>query len=222
MRTSAKSKTLAFTDSKTMFREYLGKTSFDYSEWDCLPAECKGVALYLNFYDTIMAALYRARQHRPIPGDDTELVSVAIDKCQRVVDILKEHPEKYTKGYMSVIMYNAFADALSQLVSSKQKQFDVFNVVRFSETYDTLQGGTSESDYSDGGDLNVAFCIEMLTEQSDIHNELRRMKFEAILDGQPEYVQEVVTRIINGGKLCKRQQQMLTYLREIFGELVAD
>ena len=119
-------------------------------------------------------------------------------------------------------MYNAFADALSQLVSSKQKQFDVFNVVRFSETYDTLQGGTSESDYSDGGDLNVAFCIEMLTEQSDIHNELRRMKFEAILDGQPEYVQEVVTRIINGGKLCKRQQQMLPYLREIFGELVAD
>lgn len=223
MRTNTIAKTLAFSETKTLFKDFLnGKTNYEYDEWKHLSADCKSAALYLNFYDTIMAALYRARQHKPIPGDDTDLVSVATEKCQRIVEVLDTQPEKYTKGYVSLVMYNAFAVTLSQLVSSKQKRFDVFNVFSISETLDLLYPESQVADEADGKAGKLVEALSGFEMQNAIYEELRKVQFEAVVDNQPKYVREIIEKLINGGKLGKKQQQIIPYLREIFVEFAPE
>lgn len=228
MRKTPVAKTLAFNQTKTMFKDYLnGKDKYEYDEWKHLSNDCKAAALYLNFYDTIMANLYRARQHKPIPGDDNDLVSVAVDKCQRIIEVLDTQPEKYTRGYVSLVMYNAFSVTLSQLVSSKQKQFDVFNTFNFCETADLLGKSNAFSSATDN------YCVDDVIEEYILRNasnidvvgmddELAKAKLWKVVRNQPDFVQDIIAKLINGGKLGKRQQEILPYLREIFAEFAPE
>lgn len=200
--------TSEFRNTKVMFRDFMdGKVNYSYSEWKHLSADCKAAALYLNFYDTIMANLYRARQHKPVSGDDADLVSVAIEKCNHIVRVLDNEPEKYTRGYVALVMYNAFAVTLSQLVSSKQKQFDVFECVHTEDLNPESESGT----------LNV---VEVLGNNNSfsIGDELDKQRICQLVDEQPAYIKTIIEKLINGGKLGTKQESMLPKLREIFAE----
>ena len=205
MRGNTKASITAFSDTRAMFREYFdGKDTYSYVEWKHLPEDCKAAALYLNFYDTIMTSLYKARVCRPVPGDDADLVSAALEKCEHVIAVLDEQPEKYTRGYMSLVMYNILGSELNQLISSRQKQFNVFQCFNFSETSDVVEAD-SDKNYN-------------MIETASTEDILDAQRIKKIIDDQPEYVQDIIEKIINGGKLGKKQQQIIPYLQEIFSE----
>lgn len=174
-----KNMTTPFYSAKLMFRDFVGRDgNISYDEWLALPDDSKVAALYVNFYEQITLAWYKAKSFY---GEDEEGVETVIQYLDKNVKILKENPNRYSKQYIYRVAYNCLYCICHDRKCDKDRyEYECSNIVM-----------------QDGEELNL---FDTVADTRDIFEKQtiarRRDEFWAILEDVDKDTQTVIKEIL--------------------------
>lgn len=160
-----------------------------YEEWMALPEDKKVAALFVNFFDTITLAWYKAQAEYIEENDG---ISLLMQYLLKNIPILKDDPKKYTEKYIYSVSWNSMASL--RRVKSAQDRYNLT---------------TSQYATSDNGDEYDLF--NTIADESDISDADEVQKaVKGIMDiyyRADKSTKEVISHIVNGTKIGKRTQK---------------
>lgn len=130
-----------FAETRNIFRSYLEYSSpLSFEEWSQLAEDSKAAVLYVQFYEQITLAWYKAKSFY---GDAEEGVETVIQYLMKNVPIIEEHPERFNANYIYRVSYNClycichdrkcdkdrYEYECSNIVSSDDGDLDLFDTV---------------------------------------------------------------------------------------------
>ena len=139
--------TSAFQDTLTMFRNSLGYTRpLSYEEWRELPHSKKAAVLFVQFYNEITLAWYKANTLNFIDSEDG--VSTELQYLEKNVPILETRPERFTSQYIYRVSYNCLYCICHDKKCDKDRYaFEMSNIVNYDgkdlDLFDTVASGLS-------------------------------------------------------------------------------
>lgn len=181
---------IEFTKTRNNFREATNcDYPLSYEEWMALPEDKKVAALFVNFFDTITLAWYKAQAEYIEENDG---ISLLMQYLLKNIPILKENPKKYNEKYIYSVSWNSMASL--RRVKGAQDRFNLT---------------TSQYASNDTGDEFDLFST--LPDSADIteHDEVQAA-VKGIMDiyfRADDATKEVISHIVNGTKIGKRTQK---------------
>lgn len=181
---------IEFTKTRNNFREATNcDYPLSYEEWMALPEDKKVAALFVNFFDTITLAWYKAQAEYIEENDG---ISLLMQYLLKNIPILKENPKKYNEKYIYSVSWNSMASL--RRVKGAQDRFNLT---------------TSQYASNDTGDEFDLFST--LPDSTDIteHDEVQAA-VKGIMDiylRADDATKEVISHIVNGTKIGKRTQK---------------
>lgn len=160
-----------------MFRDQLAYTNpLSYDDWNHSPSEHKAALLYVQFYDQISLAWYKAHKFW---GDEEEGVETLLDYLARKnVSIIEANPAKFTPSYIYQVAYNCmYCICHDRKVDKDRWELEVSNIVSH-----------------DDGELDL---FDTVPDCPDMTREAAKSKFWAIIENMDEDVQQVVSQLID-------------------------
>lgn len=160
-----------------------------YEEWMALPEDKKVAALFVNFFDTITLAWYKAQAEYIEENDG---ISLLMQYLLKNIPILKDDPKKYTEKYIYSVSWNSMASL--RRVKSAQDRYN-FTTSQYAtsdngDEYDLFNTIADESGISDADEVQKAVKGIM-----DIYYRADKS------------TKEVISHIVNGTKIGKRTQK---------------
>lgn len=153
--------TSAFQDTLTMFRNHLGYTEpLSYEEWRELPHSKKAAVLFVQFYDEITLAWWKANTLSFIDSEDG--VSTELQYLEKNVPILEAHPERFTSKYIYRVSYNCLYCICHDRKCDKDRYaYEMSNIVNHDgehlDLFDTVPSGLSTEDSIDRSEFQKEF-----------------------------------------------------------------
>ena len=93
-----------FKAAYNMFRQFLHSSDpISWEDWCNLPHDYKSASLYVQFYDQITLAWYKAKC---LYGEDEEGVETVLQYLEKNVPIIEKSKNKYTPQYIYRVAYN--------------------------------------------------------------------------------------------------------------------
>lgn len=140
-----------FTATRHLFLNYFaGHHHFSYDEWMSLPDDDKSAALFLNFYDQITLAWYKAKSFY---AQDEEAVETVMQYLEKNIPIIKKSKSKYSEAYVYRVAYNCtYCIAHDRKIDKDRWAYETSNIQKSNSTddevnlFDTCGTSTLESD----------------------------------------------------------------------------
>lgn len=165
------------------------KYPLTYEEWMAVPDDLKVAALFVNFFDTITLAWYKAEA---VYVEENDGISILMQYFLKNVSIIKENPKKYNSKYIYSVSWNSMASL--RRVKATQDRFN----------YTTSQYGISNN----GNEYDLFNTIADESDISEINEVQKAVK--GIMDiyfRADNSTKEVISHIVNGTKIGKRTQK---------------
>lgn len=182
---------IEFTKTRNNFREATNcDYPLSYEEWMALPEDKKVAALFVNFFDTITLAWYKAQAEYIEENDG---ISLLMQYLLKNIPILKENPKKYNEKYIYSVSWNSMASL--RRVKSAQDRYNL-TTSQYATTadgddeYDLFNTIPDDSDITEGDEVQKAV------------NGIMDIYFRA-----DSATKEVISHIVNGTKIGKRTQK---------------
>lgn len=118
-----------FIETKNLFTSYLNYTEpLTFDQWLATPDDYKAAVLYLQFFDPITLAWYKADSlQRGCPEDG---VSTVLQYLQKNVPIIVAAPKKFTPNYIYRVAYNCLYCICHDIQRDKDRfQYEISNIV---------------------------------------------------------------------------------------------
>lgn len=110
----------AFYETKNTFSQYtLYDHPLTFAEWDARPREQKSALLFVQFYNSIVAAWDSANSYNFIAGEDG--VSIVCQYLEKNVAKIEENPARFTASYIYRVAYNCMYCICHDLKSVKDR-----------------------------------------------------------------------------------------------------
>ena len=181
---------IEFTKTRNNFKEATNcDYPLSYEEWMALPEDKKVAALFVNFFDTITLAWYKAQAEYIEENDG---ISVLMQYLLKNIPVIKGNAKKYNEKYIYTISWNSMASL--RRVKAAQDRFNLT---------------ASQYGVNDAGDEFDLFST--LPDGADIteHDEVQAA-VKGIMDiylRADDATKEVISHIVNGTKIGKRTQK---------------
>jgi len=143
----------AFQEARKCFREGTQFTKdLSYNEWSQKPVDHQAAILFVQFYNQITMAWYKASERYPFI-DEEDALSIAMQYLQKQVERNLMTEEKFTPGYIYTVSWNAisglgwtqrdqnrYANEVSEVVETSEGQVSLYDTVIDSQSgdFDTL------------------------------------------------------------------------------------
>ena len=143
-----------FYQTRDMFKEFIGvDTPLAYSTWMELDPDKKAAALFVNFFDQITLAWYKAKSFYAVDEDG---VSTCLQYLQKNVPVIEKAPNRFSPRYIYRIAYNCmycichdikidrerYENETSNIAVSSSsgdaEELDLFSFVVASDTIDSI------------------------------------------------------------------------------------
>lgn len=193
-----------FYETRSLFRSYINYTSpYSFDQWNSLPEDHKAAALYVQYFDQIILAWFKAK----LPtATDEEGVETVCQYLLKNVPIIEKYPKRFTPAYIYKVAYNCIA-----CINYGQKSFDKLKL--------------EMSDVVDMGDGTLGSLFDHIDDTKskiDIEDKYDRARFWALIESD-EDVKTVVDNILNSKKFPRnfkedRKEEALKKLREVLSE----
>lgn len=184
-----------FTETKNLFAQYLEyDRPLDFDQWAQVADDQKAAVLYLQFYDQITLAWYKADSLNR--GSEEDAVSTVLQYLQKNVPIILATPKKFTPNYIYRVAYNCLYCICHDIKRDKE---------RFAfEVRSTVPTG-------DGNELDL--CDLVPDHDEDITITKLKEYFWANIDDLGEEAHAVVSKLI-GEDVGKRAPRVSAKRRE--------
>lgn len=165
--------------AKLMFRNYVGMDKdISYETWMNIPEESKAAALYVNFYDQITLAWYKAKSFY---GDEEEAVETVMQYLMKNVSVIKENPNRYNSKYIYRVAYNClYCICHDRLIDKARWENECSNI--------TVQDGTELNLFDTVADTRDIFEKQEIAKNRD--------DFWSILEDVDKDTQTVIKEIL--------------------------
>ena len=143
-----------FYQTRDMFKEFIGvDTPLAYSTWMELDPDKKAAALFVNFFEQITLAWYKAKSFYAVDEDG---VSTCLQYLQKNVPVIEKAPNRFSPRYIYRIAYNCmycichdikidrerYENETSNIAVSSSsgdaEELDLFSFVVASDTIDSI------------------------------------------------------------------------------------
>lgn len=130
-----------FYETRDMFRESTGYTEpLSYEKWVSLDPDYKAAVLFLQFFDQITLAWYKAKSYYALEEDG---VSTCLQYLQKNVPVIEGDKSRFTPAYIYRVSYNCmycichdikidrerYENETSNVVVSGEDELDLFDLV---------------------------------------------------------------------------------------------
>ena len=191
------------TETKNLFAQYLEyDRPLDFDQWAQVADDQKAAVLYLQFYDQITLAWYKADSLNR--GSEEDAVSTVLQYLQKNVPIILATPKKFTPNYIYRVAYNCLYCICHDIKRDKDRfAFEVRSTVPT----------------SDGQELDL--CDLVPNRDEDITTTKLKEYFWANINDLGDEAQAVVSKLLKEevGKRAprvsaKRREEIVIELRK--------
>lgn len=188
----------AFSETRNLFIASTGYTRpVSYEEWILIPQEHKAAVLFVQFYDEITLAWYKTKSFFVVEEDG---VSTMLQYLVKNVPLIENDPKRFRPAYVYKVAYNCLY-CISHDIKRDIERYE-------NEVSNIVMSGEDQLD-----------LFDTVVAKSDIHDELSRQEFWAIIEDMGVKTQKVINYLLNGdslGKVSKRSKSYaLDPLRDI-------
>ena len=107
-----------FSETRAYLLNYIDYTSpLSFDEWVIVDDSSKAAVLYLQFYEQITLAWYKAKSNY---GDENLGVSTILQYLEKNVPIIKGDPKRFTANYIYRVAYNCLYCICHDIQRDKQ------------------------------------------------------------------------------------------------------
>lgn len=136
----------AFGETRKLFATYVGNlkgdgSSLSYEQWMEYPTDLKAAALFVNFYDTITLAHYKAKSFFV---EEESAVETELQYLMKNVPLIEKDSRKFTGAYIYRVSYNClycishdikreierWEREISNVVGYDGDELDLFDIVQ--------------------------------------------------------------------------------------------
>ena len=178
-----------FTRVRNNFREATDcDYPLSYEEWMALPDDMKVAALFVNFFDTITLAWYKAQAEYIEENDG---ISVLMQYLLKNIPTIKGNAKKYNEKYIYTISWNSMASL--RRVKAAQDRYNM-TIPQYATT--------------DEGEFDLFTTLQDpadITECDEVQKAVRSI-MDIYLKADAA-TKEVISHIVNGTKIGKRTQK---------------
>lgn len=178
-----------FTRVRNNFREATDcDYPLSYEEWMALPDDMKVAALFVNFFDTITLAWYKAQAEYIEENDG---ISVLMQYLLKNIPTIKGNAKKYNEKYIYTISWNSMASL--RRVKAAQDRYNM-TIPQYAAT--------------DEGEFDLFTTLQDpadITECDEVQKAVRSIMDIYLKADAP--TKEVISHIVNGTKIGKRTQK---------------
>lgn len=172
-----------FRETRKIYSEFLQYTKpLSYVEWVSLPEDNKAAALFVQFFDQIELAWYKAKSFFTSEEDG---VYTVMQYLMKNVQIIKENPNRFTPKYIYRVAYNClYCICHDPIVERIRWETTVSNIVP-----------------TDEGDLDLFDTT--VSVHSEVEVQYDRNQFWKLLESLDPKARKVVNNLISGAPLGK-------------------
>lgn len=172
-----------FVESKKRFISCLNNVDLPltYDMWLSLDDQYKAVALFVNFFDEITLAYYKAQS---LYSEDEDNISIVLQYLEKNVDLIKENPKKYNEKYIYRVAYNCMYCQCRDIKRDR---------LRFENTVSNITC-KGEEEYD---------AFDFIGDDNDAISEMESNKFWDIIDNLTEDERRIVEHLLDGKRLTK-------------------
>lgn len=199
----------AFRATRSMFRDYLNyERPLSYEEWLAVADDQKAAVLYVQFFDQISLAWYKAKSFYAVEEDG---VSTVIQYLMKNVPLIAEKKSKFSAPYIYRVAYNCLYCICHDIKRDKLRfELETSNI----QTY-----GDDEFDLFD----SVSDPDSIL--ENVLDREHHRERFWGLIEDLDQDSIAVVEQLLNGTSLPadvrKRKDEILEELRTVLADYKA-
>jgi len=138
-----------FTTTRNLFIEYTNYTSpLSFDEWSAVADDQKAAVLFVQFFDQITLAWYKANSLGRGLAEDG--VSTVLQYLIKNVPVIKENPKRFTARYIYRIAYNCLYCICHDIKRDKERfEYETSNICIVGDDevdlFDTV--GSRDSDF---------------------------------------------------------------------------
>lgn len=172
-----------FRETRKIYSEFLQYTKpFSYVEWVALPEDHKAAALFVQFFDQIELAWYKAKSFFTTEEDG---VYTVMQYLMKNVQIIKENPNRFTPKYIYRVAYNClYCICHDPIIERIRWETTVSNIVP-----------------TDEGDLDLFDTTVSI--HSEVEVQYDRNQFWKLLESLDPKSRKVVNNLMGGAPLGK-------------------
>lgn len=172
-----------FRETRKLYINYLQYTKpLSYVEWVALPEDHKAAALFVQYFDQIELAWYKAKSFFTSEEDGVYTVMQYLVKN---VDKIKNDPKRFSESYIYKIAYNCLYCICHDPITERIRwETTVSNIVPTAE-----------------GDLDLFDTTVSI--HSEVEIQYERNRFWDIINNLDPKARKVVNNILNGAPLGK-------------------
>ena len=175
----------AFIETKNLFISYLQYTGpLSFEQWMDVPEDQKAAVLFVQFFDQITLAWYKADSLRRGSAEDG--VSTVLQYLQKNVPIIGSTPKKFTPAYIYRVAYNCLYCICHDIKRDKERfEFERTNIV-----------------ITNTGEIDL--CDLVPTRDEEFSTTQLRAYFWAVIEDMGDAAQAVVSSLIGETELPKQ------------------
>lgn len=172
-----------FRETRKIYSEFLQYTKpLSYVEWVALPEDNKAAALFVQFFDQIELAWYKAKS---IFTTEEDGVYTVMQYLMKNVQIIKENPNRFTPKYIYKVAYNClYCICHDPIIERIRWETTVSNIV-----------------HTDEGDLDLFDTTVSI--HSEVEVQYDRNQFWKLLESLDPKARKVVNNLMGGAPLGK-------------------
>lgn len=180
----------AFNETRNLFITSTGYTRpLSYQEWMMIPSENKAAVLFVQFFDEITLAWYKTKSFFVVEEDG---VSTMLQYLMKNVPIIENDSKRFKPNYIYKVAYNCLY-CISHDIKRDIERYE-------NEVSNIVACGDDQLD-----------LFDTVPAKSDLHDELTRKQFWAIIEDMGVKTQKVINYLLNGDSLDTVSKRSKSY-----------
>lgn len=179
-----------FREAYIRFYNSLGieKYPITFQTWSNLSEDLRGIALYVNFYEQVTLAWYKAKQAYRVNHDECDGVSNLLHRLQKVSEKVIMNEKMFTKSYIYTCCYRSLS-SVTRALRNRTLEFNNLMCDSYNKTVNT-----------DYGDIEL---IDMIEGES-FETQYLSYLFDETYANETDEVKEVIDYAMQKSKVPKR------------------
>lgn len=176
-----------FRETRTLYSNFLQYTKpFSYVEWVALPKDSKAAALFVQYFDQIELAWYKAKSFFTSEEDG---VYTVMQYLMKNVEIIEKDPKRFSSSYIYRVAYNCLYCICHDPIVER---------IRWETT-------TSNIVPTDEGDLDLFDTTVAI--HSEVEIQYTKKRFWEVISALDPKTQKVINHILSGAPLGKYSEK---------------